>query len=115
MGNVKNIHESDLVWKIQQERLRSETTEKTSKDQENVKIGDRTAPKFFTSGDSVQISLAKRINEELNVDNSSRIAALKAQIANGTYKPDLMKVASSFLTAIEDEIDVENIGNIQNF
>ena len=111
MGNVKNIHESDLVWKIQQERLRSETTERTSKELDSVKNGD-TAPKFFSSGDSVQISLAKRINEELNVDNSCKISRLKEQIANGTYKPDLMKVASSFLTAIEDEINVENIGNI---
>ena len=61
------------------------------------------------AGDQVQFSsVLQDVNRAQNSsnDNSSRaerVAELKAQVADGSYKPDLNKVASSLLQFLMEE------------
>ena len=53
-------------------------------------------------GDQVQFSsvlqdVNKAQMETDNIDRAGRVAELKQQVANGSYEPDLNKVASSLL------------------
>jgi negative regulator of flagellin synthesis FlgM len=46
---------------------------------------------------------AKESESAMSVERTAKVQALKAQIAEGSYKPDLHKVASSLLQFIVEE------------
>jgi len=63
-----------------------------------------TAGKTGSVGDQVsfsdvmqQVSQAKDTAPAQSSERADKIAALKAQVADGTYQPDLQKVASSLV------------------
>lgn len=61
------------------------------------------------AGDQVQFSsVLQDVNKAQNTSNENsarteRVAELKAQVADGSYKPDLNKVASSLLQFLMEE------------
>ena len=50
-----------------------------------------------------EVSKVRGGQETAGTERSQRIAELKAQIANGTYRPDLDKVAESMVRFMDDE------------
>lgn len=77
---------------------------KTQKNQQNKKTESSQNP------DQVQFSAvlqdvhkANQSESTLSAERAEKVAALKAQVAEGSYKPDLKKVASSLLQFIVEE------------
>lgn len=56
-----------------------------------------TADKVEFSEVLQNVSKAQATKQAANTERAERIAELKAQIADGSYKPDLEKVASSLV------------------
>jgi negative regulator of flagellin synthesis FlgM len=44
-----------------------------------------------------EVSRAKEISPSADAQRAEKVAALKAQVADGSYRPDLQKVAASLL------------------
>lgn len=49
------------------------------------------------------VNKAKENENVMSAERAAKVEALKAQIAEGSYKPDLQKVASSLLQFIVEE------------
>ena len=49
------------------------------------------------------VNKAKEVESTMSAERAAKVAALKAQVADGSYKPDLKKVASSLLQFIVEE------------
>ncbi len=49
------------------------------------------------------VNKAKQSESAMSAERAAKVEALKAQIAEGSYKPDLQKVASSLLQFIVEE------------
>ncbi len=49
------------------------------------------------------VNKAKQSESTISAERAAKVQALKAQIAEGSYKPDLHKVASSLLQFIVEE------------
>ncbi len=49
------------------------------------------------------VNKAKEAESTMSTERAAKVAALKAQVAEGSYKPDLKKVASSLLQFIVEE------------
>lgn len=80
----------------------------------DVKKTDKTQPgkkaEAKKGTDQVQFSSvlqdvnkAKESSDTMSAERAARVAELKAQVADGSYKPDLKKVASSLLQFIVEE------------
>jgi negative regulator of flagellin synthesis FlgM len=76
---------------------------KTGKSQTDSKTGSTQ------ESDQVQFSsVLQNVNKahagaDENSERAERVAELKAQVANGSYEPDLKKVASSLLQFLMEE------------
>ena len=77
---------------------------KTQKSQ-NVKKGGsgKAADQVEFSSVLQDVHKAKEAQSSGNTERAARVEALKAQIAEGSYKPDLKKVASSLLQFLVEE------------
>ena len=50
-----------------------------------------------------QVNKAKEVPAMADSQRAEKVAAIKAQVANGTYRPDMHKVAESLLKFISEE------------
>lgn len=70
---------------------------KTQKPSSDKKADGVQTDKVEFSSVLQDVNKAQSINETQNAQRASRVAQLKAQVADGTYKPDLDNVASSLV------------------
>ncbi len=70
---------------------------KTQKPSSDKKTDGVQTDKVEFSSVLQDVNKAQSINETQNAQRASRVAQLKAQVADGTYKPDLDNVASSLV------------------
>lgn len=66
---------------------------------QSVKSTDKKQPSDRVDFSTVlqEVSAAKEATPTDAMSRSKRVASLKEQVANGTYKPDMVKVAASLL------------------
>ncbi len=78
----------------------------------NIKKTDKSqsgAVKNDGSADSVQFSSVlqdiknAQSSSDISTERAAKVAELKSQVADGSYKPDLQKVASSLLQFLIEE------------
>lgn len=50
-----------------------------------------------------EVNKTRETSTTANVERAQKVAALKAQVQNGSYRPDLEKVASSLLAFLSNE------------
>ncbi len=77
---------------------------KTQKTQTGKKADSKQNPDQVQFSSVLQdVNKAKEAESTMSTERAERVAALKAQVADGSYKPDLKKVASSLLQFIVEE------------
>ncbi len=78
---------------------------KKSQKAQNGKATQKTQESDQVQFSSVlqDVNKARQTNSSMNTERAERVQALKAQIAEGSYKPDLQKVATSLLQFIIEE------------
>jgi negative regulator of flagellin synthesis FlgM len=77
---------------------------KTQKDQQTKKTDASNKTDQVQFSDVLQdVNKAKHTESAMSAERAARVQELKAQIADGSYKPDLQKVASSLLQFIVEE------------
>jgi len=77
---------------------------KTQKDQQTNKTDASKKTDQVQFSDVLQdVNKAKHSESTMSAERAARVQELKAQIADGSYKPDLQKVASSLLQFIVEE------------
>ncbi len=77
---------------------------KTQKTQAGKKADSKQNPDQVQFSSVLQdVNKAKEAESTMSTERAERVAALKAQVAEGSYKPDLKKVASSLLQFIVEE------------
>jgi negative regulator of flagellin synthesis FlgM len=77
---------------------------KTQKGQQANKTGASKKTDQVQFSDVLQdVNKAKQSESTMSAERAARVQELKAQIADGSYKPDLQKVASSLLQFIVEE------------
>lgn len=77
---------------------------KTQKAETGKKAGSKQGPDQVQFSEVLQdVHKAKQANSAMSSERAAKVEALKAQIAEGSYKPDLQKVASSLLQFIVEE------------
>ncbi len=77
---------------------------KTQKTQTGKKADSKQNPDQVQFSAVLQdVNKAKEAESTMSTERAERVAALKAQVADGSYKPDLKKVASSLLQFIVEE------------
>jgi negative regulator of flagellin synthesis FlgM len=77
---------------------------KTQKDQQTNKTDASKKTDQVQFSDVLQdVNRAKHAESTMSAERAARVQELKAQIADGSYKPDLQKVASSLLQFIVEE------------
>lgn len=62
-----------------------------------------SADKVAFSSVLQEVSQAKQANSAAGAERTEKIQALKGQIADGSYQPDLQKVAASLLKFLVEE------------
>jgi len=77
---------------------------KTQKDQQTNKTEASKKTDQVQFSDILQdVNKAKQTESTMSAERAAKVQALKAQVADGSYKPDLQKVASSLLQFIVEE------------
>lgn len=77
---------------------------KTQKSQQTNKTDASKKTDQVQFSDVLQdVNKAKQTESTISAERAARVQELKAQIADGSYKPDLQKVASSLLQFIVEE------------
>ena len=77
---------------------------KTQKNQQTNKTDASKKTDQVQFSDVLQdVNKAKSSESTMSAERAAKVQALKAQIADGSYKPDLKKVASSLLQFIVEE------------
>lgn len=77
---------------------------KTQSNQPGKKTQSKQGADQVQFSDVLQdVHKAKGTNSDMNTERAERVQNLKAQIAEGSYKPDLQKVATSLLQFIVEE------------
>ena len=77
---------------------------KTQKDQQTKKTDASKKTDQVQFSDVLQdVNKAKNTESAMSAERAARVQELKAQIADGSYKPDLQIVASSLLQFIVEE------------
>lgn len=71
--------------------------------QANKTETDKKADQVQFSDVLQDVNKAKQSESTMSAERAAKVEALKAQIAEGSYKPDLHKVASSLLQFIVEE------------
>lgn len=77
---------------------------KTQKSQQaNKTDADKKTDQVQFSDVLQDVHKAQQTGGTMSAERAAKVQALKAQIADGSYKPDLQKVASSLLQFIVEE------------
>ncbi len=77
---------------------------KSQKNQGGKKAEGKQSPDQVQFSSVLQdVNKAKETDTTLSSERAAKVAALKAQVADGSYKPNLKKVASSLLQFIVEE------------
>ena len=77
---------------------------KTQKNQQaNKTDGNKKTDQVQFSDVLQDVNKAKNAESTISAERAAKVQELKAQIADGSYKPDLQKVASSLLQFIVEE------------
>ena len=77
---------------------------KKSADTQGIKKGkDAGENKVEFSSVLQDVNKANSVGELKDAERADKVAALKAQIENGSYKPDLHKVSSSLLQFLVEQ------------
>lgn len=77
---------------------------KTDKSQQPGKTEGKQGADQVQFSDVLQdVNKAKQTETSMSAERADKVDALKAQVAEGSYKPDLQKVASSLLQFIVEE------------
>lgn len=77
---------------------------KTQKSQAGKKAKNEQGPDQVQFSSILQdVNKAKGAEESESIERATRVQELKAQIAEGSYKPDLQKVATSLLQFLIEE------------
>lgn len=77
---------------------------KTQKNQQGKKTESTQNPDQVQFSAVLQdVNKAKETSSTMSTERAARVAELKAQVAEGSYKPDLKKVASSLLQFLAEE------------
>lgn len=77
---------------------------KTQKSQQTNKTDAAKKADQVQFSDVLQdVNKAKQTDSTMSAERAAKVQELKAQIADGSYKPDLQKVASSLLQFIVKE------------
>jgi len=77
---------------------------KTQQDKPGNKTGSaQEADQVQFSSVLQDVNKAKEAEQSMSAERAARVQELKAQVAEGSYKPDLNKVAASLLQFIVEE------------
>lgn len=77
---------------------------KTQKSQSAKKnVANKGADQVQFSSVLQDVNKARESQNSSNTERAERVQALKAQVAEGSYKPDLQKVATSLLQFLVEE------------
>ncbi|MGI6523922.1 MAG: flagellar biosynthesis anti-sigma factor FlgM [Bdellovibrionota bacterium] len=110
MGNTTRVESADINYQIEQNRLRLEA-ERNRTEQKGLADDKNITSVISSISDSTELSLAKKIQEDLIGDRSERIAELKKKIESGTYRVDSTTLAESLSSALDEEIFFSKLGN----
>ena len=101
----KKVESQDSAWQLERQNNVAGRAQAAGKNRHSYGInGD--------AEDTVNISLAREIRQELSPEErSAKIARLKALVQSGEYKPDVEKVAKAFVDTVDEEVFFARLAN----
>jgi negative regulator of flagellin synthesis FlgM len=72
-------------------------------DAAKTEVGKSSTDRVDFSSVLQEVNKAKEATAVPDAERAQKVAALKAQVQSGSYRPDLDKVASSLLSFLSDE------------
>ena len=79
------------------------TTRATQKNEAGKSAATRQGDKVDFSSVLQGVNKARETSSPADVQRAEKVASIKAQVASGTYRPDMHKVAGSLLKFIAQE------------